>query len=394
MTDWIVSQITSFCSKYPRRLAGSASCKAASDDMASQLEAWIDSVRKEPFSMHPTAFMGSITVQCIAALLAIGLLWAGIWYASFWLKILTVVLLLLWFVSWMGEYWLYLRIFDWLHRKAIGQNVYAERKAAGESRRKVIVAGHVDAAYEMRFFRGLPTWAVGSHIVVADGGLSFLLVCSILNCLGLTSPVFYQALAIIGIAVACSLVGWLCFVNWRVVSPGACDDLTGCFIAMSLLKEMAEKGIRLQHTDVGVLITDGEECGCRGAMAFAKAHRQELLESNAIIISADTFRNLENMCVYGRGINGTNQDSKEVCELMRTAAEKLGRDLPYAGWYPGATDADPFSRQGIKAAAICAMSHGSNPYYHTRDDSPENLIPEAITAGREVLWQVLEELDS
>ena len=135
MTDWIVSQITSFCSKYPRRLAGSASCKAASDDMASQLEAWSDSVRKEPFSMHPTAFMGSITVQCIAALLAIGLLWAGIWYASFWLKILTVVLLLLWFVSWMGEYWLYLRIFDWLHRKAIGQNVYAERKAAGESRR-------------------------------------------------------------------------------------------------------------------------------------------------------------------------------------------------------------------------------------------------------------------
>lgn len=393
MIFWIIQQITDFCSKYKNRLAGTPSCTAASNEMAELMRPWSDIVVKEKFTLHPTAFMGSITIQCIAGLAAIGLLWAGLKFPALWIRIPTVALLLLWFTSWMGEYWLYLRIFDKFHRKAVGQNVFAERKAAGESRHKVMFVGHVDAAYEMRFFRGLPTWAIGAHIIVADGGLSFLMVSSVLNCFSLTSASFNTACAIVGIPVACSLVGWLCLVNWKVVSPGASDNLSGCFIAMSLLKEMAENNIRFEHTDVSVLIVDDEECGCRGSMDFAKAHRQELLESNAIVIATDTFRNVEEMCVYGRGINYTNKNSEEVCELIRTAARKVGRELPYAGWYPGATDADPFSREDIRAAAICAMSHGSNPYYHTRDDSPENLLPKAIMAGREVLWQVLHDID-
>lgn len=91
------------------------------------------------------------------------------------------------------------------------------------------------------------------------------------------------------------------------------------------------------------------------------------------------------MAVYGRGINFTNKDSERVCVLLREAGRKTGRDIPYAKWYPGATDADAFSREGMEAAALCAMVHDSNPYYHIRDDSPENLIPDAITAAREFL---------
>ena len=385
-SSWIISQIAEFCSRYKNRLAGSASCRAAGDEMARMAAEWSDIVTKEDFELHPTAFMGSILVQVIVSLTAIVLWWACRSTACRWI---ILGLLLIWFVSWWGEYWTYHRIFDKLHRKAVGQNVFAVRKAAGETRRRVIIVGHADAAYEMTFLLHLKTWIVGMHIVVADGGLLVFLVSSILGLLGITSPGYEQALSFILIPVACTLIGWAFFVNWKVISPGANDNLTGCFVALALLKEMAEKGERLQHTDVCVLITDGEECGLRGAMAFEEGHRQELQETDTIALAVDTFHDKDQLMVYGRGINFLQKNSPEVCELLREAGRRCSITLPNDGCYPGATDAEAFSRNGIKAAALCGSPHGTGPYYHTRFDTPDSLSPECIETGMNILREFL-----
>lgn len=146
-------------------------------------------------------------------------------------------------------------------------------KASMESHQCIIITTHFDAAYEMTFFRKLPAWAVALHIILPDTRLGIRFVSRILNSVGLTPAVYNTVIGIAMIPVFCSLIGWLFFINWKVISPGASDDLSGCSVAASLLKEMQEKGIRLQYTDVGVLIADGEESGMRVAMAWAKAHR-------------------------------------------------------------------------------------------------------------------------
>lgn len=389
-TSWIISKITGFCSKYKRRLAGSEAAHAATDEMAEMARLWSDIVRKEPFTMHPTAFMGSILIQVALGLCAIVLWWTSRTPVTRWV---ILALQLLWFASWWGEYWTYHRIFDRLHRKAEGQNVFAVRKAAGESRQRVIITGHADAAYEMSFFLHLKTWMVALHIVVADGGLLFFLLSSVLGLLGITGPGYEHVISFVLIPVACSLIGWAFFVNWKVVSPGANDNLTGCFAALGLLKEMAEKDERLEHTDFCVLITDGEECGLRGAMAFAERHKQDLLASNTIVLAADTFHDKDQLMVYGRGINFTQKNSPEVCEMLREAGRGCGISLPDAGWYPGATDAEAFSRNGIKAAALCGSPHGTGPYYHTRYDAPESLSPECIEAATDILREFLKVVD-
>ena len=69
-TQWIMTQITDFCKRYGNRLAGSASTWAATNKMAAMAEHWCDRVEKETFTMHPTAFMGSITIQVIFGLAA------------------------------------------------------------------------------------------------------------------------------------------------------------------------------------------------------------------------------------------------------------------------------------------------------------------------------------
>ena len=188
-------------------------------------------------------------------------------------------------------------------------------------------------------------------------------------------------------------IPWLFFINWRVVVDGANDNLTGCYIAMSILKEMAENDERMDHTDVCVLITDGEESGLRGALAYAEAHRQELLESNSIVIALDTIHDPKELAIYHRGVNFTQKNSPEVCELLHDAGLACGRNLPYAGFYPGGTDAEAFSRYGIRAAGLCAVQHTPSAYYHTRRDTWDNLNEEGIAITRDVVKAAIQVFD-
>lgn len=385
-TQWIMARITEFCANYKRRLAGSANTRAATDAMAAMAGLWSDTVTKETFALRPTAFMGSILVQVVCGLAAIVLWWLAPTATTRWV---SVALAAVWFVSWWGEYWTYHRIFDMLHRKAEGQNVLAVRKASGETRRRVIITGHADAAYEMTFLLHMKSWMVVLFIVVADLGMLFFLVSALLSQLGLAGTAYSHAFPFAASPVALSLIGWAFFVNWRVVSPGANDNLTGCFTALSLLKEMAERDERLQHTDFCVLITDGEECGLRGAMAFAERHKQELLDSDTLVLAADTFHDKAQLKVYHRGINFLQKNSPEVCALLREAGHQCGIELPNADFYPGATDAEAFSRFGIKAAAICASPVSTGPYYHTRYDAPDSLSPACIETATNILRQFL-----
>jgi len=181
------------------------------------------------------------------------------------------------------------------------------------------------------------------------------------------------------------LVFFLFFVDWNTVVDGANDNLTGCFLGMSILKEMAEQNQRFAYTDVCCLITGGEESGLRGAFAYAKAHRQELLDTNSIVIAVDTIHEIDQLMVYTRGIYHTQKNSDAVCGLLRAAGNKCGVALPDAGFYPGATDAEAFSRNKVQAAALCAVRHAPAPYYHTITDSWDNLDNDCLASARDIL---------
>ena len=93
--------------------------------------------------------------------------------------------------------------------------------------------------------------------------------------------------------------------------------------------------------------------------------------------------------IYHRGINFTQKNSPEVCELLYEAGLACGWDIPYTDFYPGANDSEAFSRNWIKAAAICAVQHTPSTYYHTRYDSWANLNPEGIEVVRRIVRQTI-----
>ena len=386
---WITEEIRHVCENYKERVAGSESVRACMDYMAGHLCGIADRVVTEPFTLHPQAWIGSIALQGTLDVLGVICYWMGYVLSARALTALSVLLFLGSILSWVFEYVLYGPAFDFLYPKKDAVNLFAERKAAGETKRRVILCGHADAAYEISFFQHeLKAWAIYLLILGADVGMFFCCGFGVAALAGTAAP----TLRIFGIVEAVLLIvyiPWIFFINWRVVVDGANDNLTGCYIAMSILKEMAENDERLEHTDVCCLITDGEESGLRGALAYAEAHRQELLDSDSIVIALDTIHDPNELAIYHRGINFTQKNSPEVCELLHEAGLACGRDLPYAGFYPGGTDAEAFSRYGIRAAGLCAVQHTPSTYYHTRHDSWDNLNPEGIELARAVVLEAL-----
>ena len=390
-TQWITEQIRRICETYQNRTAGSASVRSAMLDMAAQLQSWSDHVETEDFTLHPHAFMGSIPLQAALCICGIGCYILGSRLTSDVPMIVSAALFLFAAVLWLLEYVLYRRAFDFLFSKRQAVNVFAERKARVESKRRIILCGHADAAYEMSFFVRLKAWLIYVLILGADLGMFACLTFGLLSATGMVSS---HTSAIFGWIEALLLlvyIPWLFFIRWRVVSDGANDNLTGCYISMSIVKEMAEKDIRLDYTDVCCLITDGEESGLRGAMAYAERHRQELIDTNSIVIAVDTIHDPEQIMIYHRWINFTQKNSPEVCELLHEAGLVCGRDIPYTDFYPGANDSEAFSRNGIKAAAICAVQHTPSSYYHTRYDSWDNLNPEGIENVRRIVSQAIQQ---
>ena len=174
---------------------------------------------------------------------------------------------------------------------------------------------------------------------------------------------------------------------------GANDNLSGTFLAMSILKEMADNDFRYENTEVCALITDGEESGLRGAVAFANENISMLLNANTIVIALDTIHEIEQLQIYDRGINFTEKNADEVCNLLSLAGLKNGIELPYAEFYPGAIDSEAFSRLGVKAAGLCAVRHEPAPYYHTVHDSYDNLNPECIELTRKIIKTAVDMFD-
>ena len=393
-SHWISEQIKYICTHYTKRTAGSESVRQCMAYMAEQMKPWADEVRTEPFTLHRHPFVGSIGLLAMGGLVGILCFELSGLCASTVLAIISPIVLLIAFILWVIEFVFYRQAFDFICPKYDAVNVFAERKAKIETRQRIIISGHADAAFEMTFFLKLKAWQIYTLIVLTILGMITCFAFNVIQLVCTMPDMVLQLFYMIEAVCFFIFIPWLFFINWTKIVDGANDNLTGCYIGMSILKDMAQNDARMDYTDVCCLITDGEESGLRGAVAFAKQHRTELIDGHAIVIALDTIHDPKELAIYHRGVNFIQKNDTEVCQLLKEAAKQSDMDLPYTDFYPGATDAEAFSRYGIKAAALCAVQHSPTDYYHTRHDSWDNLNPECIDLTQAIVKNAIQRFDA
>lgn len=392
-TEYIVSRITDICKKYKKRMAGTDSARAGADDIAAEAQAYADEVRTQDFEIHPHAFLGSIPFCIAMQILAMPVSWIAYSTKFKLLYFVANAMILIGYVILITEYGLYDQIFDKFCPKYTGKNVYAVRKPKGEVKRRIILCGHHDAAFEMPLLNKWKMWMIyGLFGVTLCGAITNFILNNVLvlNFLPFEISRTFMIIETVFMVLASPM---LFFVDFKTIVDGANDNLTGTFLAMSFLKEMADNDFRYENTEVCALITDGEESGLRGAVAFAQENVSMLLNENTLVIAMDTIHETEQLQIYARGINFTEQNADEACNLLYFSGLKNGIDLPYAEFYPGAVDSEAFSRFGVKAAGLCAVRHEPAPYYHTIHDSYDNLNPDCIALTRNIIKTAIEMFD-
>lgn len=389
---YMVDGIRYVCENFKERAPGTHSERKAQKYLAGELEKWADKVEMEDFTLHPGAFMGWIPVAGVIGIISVLFFWLtykNVVSGSV-LAIIATIFVLLSLACLVIEFLMYREFVDFLFPKKTSRNVMARRAPKGEVKRRIIFGGHTDAANEWTYsiHGGLKSLApvmggsIGGLIAISIFDVVWLVYSIIGN--GAYESKFWLVCGIVQLILVPFFIAICFFINWKVIVDGANDNLTADFIAMGVLKEMAENDIRFENTEVCALLAGSEEAGLRGSVAYAKAHKDELSEVETIFIAMDTMREIEQLQIYTQGCTGTQKNSNAVAEVIYEAGVNCGIEMKETELYPGAIDAEGFSRYGLMASGFCGVNHDPKTYYHTRLDTPDNMSEECINLSLDI----------
>ena len=393
--DYMGNTIKSVIAECGTRFSGSQGEKEAALYLEKELAKYADETKVESFEVRPNSFYGWAPWSVSFILLSIA--------ALFLMPIASFALLIAALVPMLSTFVMYRTTFDRFYKKQLSHNVTAVRMPQGDVKRAVYFSGHLDAAKEWTL-----NFKFGGKFMTAAVVISFLSIVYIF------AVALYSVIALpkAGLTFAgnvdMGLRLYLCFASLifvpsifsvyflshsKRVVDGANDDLSGCLLAASVFKALKDNGIEFKHTKIGVILTGSEETGLRGAMAWAKEHREECLAVPTEIFSFDTITELEHLSVNLKDLNNTVKTDKETGEKFMNAATGLGVKCTYSGIPIGASDGAAFSKAGLKATSITAMNHDIPKYYHTRVDSAESINKNTLATVFEVVCEMMKEYE-
>ncbi|MBQ9227682.1 MAG: M20/M25/M40 family metallo-hydrolase [Eubacterium sp.] len=392
-TDFAVEEITALCNDVGPRRPGSPEELKAQQHMQDVMEQYSDETRIESFTLHRQGFMGFIPFTVACGVISVFLNWFVSPVAAFILCVLA-------FVPLLFEFLMYKEFDDFLFPKQTSHNMIATRKPTGEVKKRIVLVGHSDSQFEWKLNYLLGGLQAKLFVEIpAVVGLViqtiYALVCLIVAHGGAARTIqnnarwFFILFFVVSIVMIPFEISFIFFQSWHDSVPGASDNLSGCYTAIGAVKALDEAGVKFENTEVVVVCSGSEEAGLRGAKAFSKKHEKELKEIPTAVVALDTFRDLEDMAIYDRDLSGTVQHDWGVKHLLKNAAANCGYDLPFESIYIGGSDAAAFTQRKIPASCLAAMNPDPPRYYHTRLDTPENMRPEAITAGLEIVIETL-----
>ena len=372
----VIDQTRALIDRFGGRAAGSDAENAAQEELLAQLAAipHAADAHAEPFRVAPHAFMFFEPLLCVFCLLAIACYWLHATGAA-WVLAHTA------FVVFVLELGLYKEFLDPLFPSRTSHNVMvripplAQQNQQNQKavRRRVILGGHADSAFEWRLnLHCTVLWTM--HFLQFGAALAVLVTTYLGAYRGL--PMLYAHCA----CIAC-LLTTLAMTNFFHAVPGANDNLSGTYAVLELARHFAQDGHRLRNTELVALITGSEEAGLRGAKAFARAHCAELVGSGVetLFLGLETLAEQDCLAVAHRELNGLLRcDERAVGLVCRASKAALGTELPRQSVYCGATDSAAMAQAGVAAVTVEGMSAGPANYYHTRRDNADNMSRECI----------------
>lgn len=370
------------------RPPGSAGERACLLQLQDELHEAGFNTRLEEFSVAPKAFMAMPLVCSLLACCAVIMYWIA--------PRLSFVPIVLAVVVFVCELILYKHVLTPFFPKRKSANLSAALPPTGQPKRRIILAGHADAAYEWNLHRWFPRIFPVFPILIFLSVVYVFFATTAIAIAGGTphEPGIWRLIGFSLLLAVPGLVAGILYTNFRRVAPGAADNLSGALCAVRLLNWMKVHGVSFEHTEVVALVTGAEEAGLVGARAYIEEHRHEFESTPTAVIALDTMAELDHLAIHNRDLNARVVHDARVCRLIQDAGRSLGLVLNYASVTVGASDAAAFTQAGIPATALCAMDHAPAHYYHNRRDSWEVLEESCLAQTLQLLLATCEQYEA
>jgi len=383
----LTQEIINIC---PERLAGTPACKRTAEILAEKLKPCCDSVAIEPFELHPGAFLGFMKFQAVSYVVStILFMMGGAWR---WCAAIGYTLAN---INSLSQFVFYKELFDRFYKRQTGYNVAGIIEPADVARQQIIVSGHHDGAYVFNYltrFQKLYAPRIILGIIPTITAMFLLWFWLLFEHFTGGAP-FYAPILPYFLIIGIPFVGELYFFLGKRGVPGAGDNLIACAIAVKLAEIFGQAkkngGPLLKHTRLILVSCDAEEAGLRGARAYVKRHKQELLAIPTYVLNVDSPYEFHEIQFLTSDINGSIKLSRRMATECTQVAAELGyttRTVPMT-FGGGGTDAAEYARIGIEATTLIAMSTNmirDNLIYHTLEDKVENLDPRTIEAALKI----------
>jgi hypothetical protein len=391
--DYMYSLVKGMIDEIGPRPACSEAEKKLGRSLAEGWRLICDQVETEPFTCRPGAFLGAIRLSAVLCLASIVLYWFYP-FAAFVTAALSLSALIL-------ELGRYREFTDFLFLPEEGENVVGTICPRGETKKRVIVSAHQDSAYEFRLWRLFGTAAVPLMITVMLGILLVLGVCAARTIAYLGTSEDAAVFTVLGIVISVfsPVVALFLFFTSNRFVPGAMDDMAGIAVLDATgryLHESRNSGsFYSESTEVVLLATSSEEAGLRGAKRYVKRHLTEMKRIPTCAIFLESTADERHLtAVTGELFTGAKHDHGLV-EMARMAAASYHWPIKAKPIPLVATDASAFSKKGIRST--CLLSQDTTrlvPNYHTREDTPEHVRPEALSVTLQMVIDMIRRIDN
>jgi hypothetical protein len=367
------------CDEAGFRTPGSEGEKKGAELFKTEYQKYTDEVFEEKFKCSPRAYpeggirpIGWVFLICVVLFFVFPVL--------SWIVLIPIIL-------WALELFGLQRILDWMYPQKESQNIYAKLKPKYEAKRIILFAGHNDSPLVFPITANLRKKAMPIiifNLIFALAFVAFGIVRAVIafNKSDILVPIAQGIIwvDIVAICLAVVSIPGVMWISQTFVSKkkclGANDNLSGAISALALARYFKEH--RPNHIELWFVAFGAEEAGQRGSTEFVLRHREELHEKDAYIINLEcvgggTYLLLatkETMCIP------PVPHQSEVYNLLKEASlfVDVHRQVHRSDLVQGYTDAEPFSRYGIKATSIVGlMPDGFPKLWHIETDTPENI---------------------
>ncbi|MGD8584571.1 MAG: M28 family peptidase [Chloroflexota bacterium] len=378
------------------RPSGSEQSRRAADRLRQQAAPFADHVISEDFSVHPKAFLGWIRIVVGLYVLAVAILWLGLYWLS---ALLTTAGLLVM----VGQFFFYKEMIDWLFPGGTGRNVLAVVEPEQEARGQLIISGHHDSAFVFNFLVHQPSL----YPLRVTGGIATLVILLIASWvlaiwqIAAGEAPFWSVYVAAFFSVMLLLVGQLWWFASPDATPGAGDNLASSAAAWETLRLIAEQkasGRGLRHLRVIAASWDAEEAGLRGARSWVNKRDDGRLDLSTWNLNLECLYDAGEFFLLTSDVNGTVGLSADLASRCQRLLASRGIQAPVKpiAFLTGGTDAGEIARGGAEATSLMGMPWGNNDrssVYHTPADILESVDPVAVASAIQLSLDLADDLD-